>query len=87
MKLRYTGPDTISFLTAGVGEVEPGAQFTVPDEIAEAFTRRADVEEVPDLPDKKPVVSKKKPVVDSPVEIAPEPTDTAPAVDTENPKE
>lgn len=84
MKLRYTGPNTITFLTAGVGEVEPGAEFTVPDDSAEVFTRRADIEEVPDLPDEKPVVSKKKPVVDNPVEIAPEPTEAAPAVDTEN---
>lgn len=46
MKLRYTGPFTVTFHTAGVGEVEPGAEFTVPDGIADAFLRRADFEEV-----------------------------------------
>jgi hypothetical protein len=59
VKLRYTGLHTVTFLTANVGEVSPGAEFTVPDELVESFIHRADIEEVVEveaLP-----VSKKKP--------------------------
>lgn len=46
MKLRYVGVTPITFITEGVGEVEPGDEFSVPDELASAFLSRADVEEV-----------------------------------------
>ena len=72
MKLRYTGPVTVTFHTAGVGDVEPGAEFTVPDELADAFTARSDIEEVAE-----PVVkqSRKKvvPAQDAEPELLPEP--------------
>lgn len=88
MKLRYTGAGTVSFLTAGVGEVSPGAEFSVPDEFVASFVHRADIEVVPPTEDKPmpgetPTVSKKK----SDAEITPVPlpklVETAPAVDTE----
>lgn len=60
MKLRYTGPLTVTFHTAGVGEVEPGAVFTVPDELADVFTRRSDVEVVIEVEDKSTKLTKKK---------------------------
>ena len=59
MKLRYTGPVTVTFHTAGVGEVEPGAEFTVPDELADSFTQRNDVEEVVEPVEDKPAAKKK----------------------------
>lgn len=46
MKLRYTGPIATTFITARVGVVEPGGEFEVPDEMAEQFTRRPDIEQV-----------------------------------------
>lgn len=62
--LRYTGPDTtfrdVSYVVEingvphhrhwRVGEVKDGGTFDVPDEIAERFTRRSDIEEVTDEP-------------------------------------
>lgn len=83
MKLRYTGPVTVTFHTAGVGEVEPGAEFTAPDEFAEAFMQRSDVEEVAE-PVVKPAGRKKAaPVQDAEPEPLPEPADATPAADTE----
>jgi hypothetical protein len=41
--LRYTGPGPVLFTSIGL-EVAPGDEFEVPDEGAEAFTRRADIE-------------------------------------------
>ena len=45
MRLRYTGalPTTL----IGVGSLDPGDVFEVPDDQAERWTRRADVEEAP----------------------------------------
>lgn len=43
-ELRYTGTRKTHFLTGNVGDVEPGAEFSVPPELAERFLRRADVE-------------------------------------------
>lgn len=48
MKLRYVGTLPTNFITGSVGEVEPGGEFAVPDELAPAFLARADVEEVKD---------------------------------------
>ena len=76
MKLRYTGPFTVTFHTAGVGEVEPGAEFTVPDELADAFTARNDVEVV--VEPVKPA-SRKKAAPEPP----PENVEALPANDTE----
>jgi hypothetical protein len=49
MKLRYVGLVPVTFITGSVGEVEPGMEFTVPDELAPAFLARADVEEVEEV--------------------------------------
>lgn len=48
MRLRYTGPVTTEFYDGerSLGEVAPGGEFDVPDELAERFTRRGDIEEV-----------------------------------------
>lgn len=46
MKLRYTGPSATTF--SGIGEVLVGAVFEVPDEDAEAYTGRGDIEIVPE---------------------------------------
>ena len=51
MKLRYVGVTPTTFVTAGVGEVEPGEEFTVPEEFVEAFVGRDDVEEVEEDPE------------------------------------
>jgi hypothetical protein len=82
VKLRYTGPLTVTFHTAGVGEVEPGAEFTVPDDLAESFTRRSDVEEVAEAVGVRPV-SKRKAVVEVLLDALPEATDATVAADTE----
>lgn len=80
MKLRYTGPFTVTFHTAGVGEVEPGAEFTVPDEIADSFTARNDVEVV--MEPVKPVGRKKSaPVQDAEPEPVPEAVEATSPVD------
>lgn len=42
MRLRYTGPAPVTFMT-GVGEVAPGDEFTVADEDAPGYLARADV--------------------------------------------
>jgi hypothetical protein len=39
----YTGAHPVVFMTGGVGPVEPGAEFTVPKELAGRFDARADV--------------------------------------------
>lgn len=44
MRLRYTGVIPTVFITGDVGEVEPGDEFNVPDDLSESFTRRPDVE-------------------------------------------
>lgn len=45
-RLRFTGEEPVTFHHPGVGYTEPGGEFTVPEEDAERFTRRADVERV-----------------------------------------
>lgn len=83
MKLRYTGPVTVTFHTAGVGEVEPGAEFTVPDELADSFTQRNDIEEVvePVVEDKP--TAKKKAFSGLSLEKLPEAVEAAAAETTE----
>lgn len=48
MKLRYTGVIPVTFMSYGIGEVEPGQEFSVTDEDAEVFLTRSDVEQVTD---------------------------------------
>ncbi len=42
----YTGSHPTGFLTGGVGHVEPGQKFEVPDEYLAAFDARRDVSRV-----------------------------------------
>jgi hypothetical protein len=42
----YTGSHPTVFLTGGVGPVEPGQEFDVPDEHLAAFDARSDVRRV-----------------------------------------
>jgi hypothetical protein len=54
--LKYTGPTTVTFgdltvyhesgkpITVRVGEVRPDQEFSVPDDAAEPFLRRSDIE-------------------------------------------
>lgn len=44
VRLRYTGKHQKTFTDHGIGEAEEGAEFDVPADDAERFTRRADVE-------------------------------------------
>jgi hypothetical protein len=44
VRLRFTGAAPVSFQAAGLGEVEPGDEFHVPDERAEGWLRRPDIE-------------------------------------------
>jgi hypothetical protein len=84
VKLRYTGSGTVTFFTAGVGEVEPGAVFTVPDDIAPAFTVRGDIEKVPDkAPTEERALFKKKTAVGATPDPLPESALPTPAADTE----
>lgn len=46
MKLRYVGIMPVTFLTGSVGDVHPGEEFTVPDELAPVFLVRQDVTEI-----------------------------------------
>lgn len=41
--LHFTGHEPVVFMTGNVGEVQPGSDFVVPDELADAFLTRADV--------------------------------------------
>lgn len=52
--LHYTGTEEIVFMTGNVGPVEPGADFDVPDDLAEAFLTRSDVEPAGDPPARPP---------------------------------
>jgi hypothetical protein len=85
VKLRYTGLRTVTFITAGVGEVEPGAVFSVPDENLNSFVNRTDIEVLPEddgAPEEKRS-AKKKAVVDTAPDPLPETVEPAPAADTE----
>lgn len=60
MRLRYTGAQATTFMS--VGEFQSGDVFTVPDEQAEGFLRRPDVEEAPDPePEPGPAAKLRKP--------------------------
>lgn len=50
MKLRYTGPAPTTFMTHGVGEIDTGSEFEVPDDEAQSFLARPDVEPVAESP-------------------------------------
>lgn len=50
MLLRYVGPHPITFADPRVGEVTPGQEFETPDDLADSFTSRADVEQVEAAP-------------------------------------
>lgn len=65
--LRYTGVQAVTFI--GYGEVMPGGTFPVPDEDAEKFTGRTDIEIVPPEPEPEPVKPVKKSVAVPPVDI------------------
>jgi len=54
VRLRYIGTSQISFQSLGL-TVEPGEEFDAPDEVAEGYTRRADVEAVKAPTEPKPV--------------------------------
>lgn len=41
----YTGRHRVVFMTGGVGEVHPGQEFTVAEELAPRFDGRADIAE------------------------------------------
>lgn len=43
MRVTYTGVQPAVFLAGGIGLVEPGGEFDVPEDLAEAFTRRPDI--------------------------------------------
>lgn len=60
MRLRYIGAGPITFV--GVGELEPAAEFTVPDDQADGWLRRGDIEEAPPepAPDPAPAKSSRK---------------------------
>lgn len=42
MRVRYTGPIPTMFI--GVGEVEPGGEFDVPDEVADRYLQHGHIE-------------------------------------------
>jgi hypothetical protein len=50
VRLRYIGPAPTTFMTHGVGEVDTGGEFEVPDNAGDGFLARPDVEPVPDPP-------------------------------------
>lgn len=52
MRLRYIGAGPVTFVEAG--ELEPGDEFTVSDDLADGWLRRADIEEAPSEPEPEP---------------------------------
>jgi hypothetical protein len=54
VRLRYTGTYQKTFMDHGIGQVEEGAEFDVPEDQAERFTRRADVELAGESPEPPP---------------------------------
>ena len=50
VRLRYTGELSVTFQHPSVGYVEQNGEFDVPEDEAEAFTRRADIESSPARP-------------------------------------
>jgi hypothetical protein len=69
--LRYTGNGPTTFSDLRIGMVEPGDVFGVPDDQAEAYTRRADIEVVEGAGATPDAITEP--------EGAPEPQDEAPA--------
>jgi hypothetical protein len=59
VRVRYVGAHPITFTAYGIGSVEPGDEFEVPDEVATAFTSRTDLEKVDDAPSVKPTRGRK----------------------------
>lgn len=60
MRLRYTGALPTTFI--GVAALDPGDEFDLPDDQAERWLRRPDVEEVPaDTPPARPRKTPKTP--------------------------
>jgi hypothetical protein len=51
VRLRYVGAAPTTFMAHGVGEVQQGGEFTVPDGAAEGFLSRLDVERAEGLGD------------------------------------
>lgn len=49
--LRYIGDDSTNFAGYRNGQVDPGDEFTVPNNLAEGYSRRADIEVVATEPD------------------------------------
>lgn len=49
-RLRYTGEQAAAFQTGRVGYIEPGGEFSVPDDLLVSFMRRADVEHAGECP-------------------------------------
>jgi hypothetical protein len=91
MRLRYIGQQATTFrdaqLPSGalvrIGYLEPFQEFSVPDEVAEAYTRRDDIEEVAEqeasaATEDKPAKGRSKAPAESPVSDAqPEPSGAA----------
>jgi hypothetical protein len=48
LRLRYVGLVPTTFMHSAVGEVQPGGVFAVPDEDADGFLARRDVEQAPE---------------------------------------
>lgn len=62
MKLRYTGNGPVTFSDPLVGEVYPGREFVVADDVAAGYLSRADIEQVTEPePTPKPARAKKEP--------------------------
>lgn len=54
MRLRYTGAVSTVFVTGNVGQVEPGQEFEVSDDLAGQFRDHPDIEVVEDAPSDPP---------------------------------
>lgn len=58
MRLRYIGAGPVTFVEAG--ELEPGGEFTVSDDLADGWLRRADIEEAPSEPEPEPAPARSR---------------------------
>lgn len=72
MHLRYVGPHPITFADPRVGEVHPGDEFEVPDDLAGSFTSRADVEPAEAAPPPRARKGKTSPASDDPTALTTE---------------
>jgi hypothetical protein len=68
VRLRYIGASPITFVEAG--ELEPGAEFNVPDDQADGYLRRDDIEEAPPEPEPDPAPAKASRKASKPTETA-----------------